>query len=342
MLCFRSFSGLGDRGSIQGEEMQLCVDHLTESEKTDTMANTCSYQRRSWITAKDILWLFYLYPGRILSRIPALVRLLPRLTEPAVQMLSAARRAELLKNLCTAFGPEIPIAVLGGLARSCIANDMRRAADDLLLGFTDTKVRCISFRGREHLDSAMAAGKGVLLAGLHWLAECAALRYLTGTGYPVMSVRNREPPDQYMGRLGQRFLQPRYVRFLHDVIRDEVFLQDPECVLKILGRLRCGGIVSVLLDAPFSQQVIELPFLGQTRDIPAGIFHLIRVSGCTALPMIALGHAQALEIQIERPLAFDWSLPFEEFCQACLLPLIRFVESKVREHPEQWDLWTKH
>jgi lauroyl/myristoyl acyltransferase len=57
--------------------------------------------------------------------------------------------------------------------------------------------------------------------------------------------------------------------------------------------------------------------------------------------MTALGHAQALEIQIERPLEFDWSLPFEEFCQVCLQPLIRFMESKVREHPEQWDLWTR-
>jgi hypothetical protein len=57
--------------------------------------------------------------------------------------------------------------------------------------------------------------------------------------------------------------------------------------------------------------------------------------------MLALGHAQALEIIIERPLTFDRSLPNEEFCQAYLPPLIRIMESHVRKHPDQWDCWTK-
>jgi lauroyl/myristoyl acyltransferase len=299
------------------------------------------YQPLPWVTAKDVLWALYLYPGRLLSRIPTLVHLLLNIAEPVVQMLSAPRKDELMQRFAAALGSEKPSSVFDDIARKYIANDIRRVGDDLLLERTNANVRCISFRGREHLDGALAAGKGVLLVGLHWFAERAAMRFLTETGYPVMSVRHQEPPDQYMGRLGRRFFQPKYIRFLHTVIRDEVFLGDRECALKILGRLRCGGIVSILLDAPFSQQLVELPFLGQTRNIPTGALHLTRISGCTVLPMLALGHAQALKILIERPLTFDRSLPNEEFCQAYLPPLIRIMESHVRKHPDQWDCWTK-
>lgn len=299
------------------------------------------HQSLPWITAKDILWASYLYPGRLLARIPTLLCLLLNVAEPLVQFLSRARKYELVEKFATALGREKPPSFFDDLTRRYIANDVRRGGDDLLLERTNAGMRCISFQGREHLDSALSAGKGVVLVSLHWFAERAAMRYLTEIGYTVMSIRNREPPDEYMGRLGRRFLQPRYVRFLHGVIRDEVFLQDRECALKIVARLRRGGIVSILLDAPFSQEVMEVPFLGRTRDVPKGMLHLAGLTGCAVVPMLALGHAQALRIRIERPLTLDPALSHDECCEAYLLPLIRMMESQVREQPEQWDCWTK-
>lgn len=296
---------------------------------------------RPLITMKDILWALYLYPGRLLSRIPSLTYRLIDVAEPVVQVLSTALKKDLVQKFATALASEKQPVSFDQLARRYIANDVRRTADDLLLERTSANLRCISFQGREHLEKALAVGKGVMLLSLHWFAERAAKRYLDETGYPVMSVRHRIPPDQHMGRLGRQFLQPRYINFLHGVIGDEVFLQDPECSLKMLRRLRGNGIVSILVDAPFSRELIELPFLGQIRDVPTGPLHLAKISGCEVLPMVALGHAQALEIRIEEALTFDRTLSPKEFCQAYLPPIMRIFESHVMEHADQWDCWRK-
>ena len=184
-----------------------------------------------------------------------------------------------MEKLAAALGPGVPSSRLKLIARRFVANFVWRAGDDLLLLRDPAPTRCRLFQGGEHLDAALATGKGALLVSLHWYAGRAATRYLAAAGYPVLTIRNAKPPDLLMGRLGERILQPRYNRLLHAVIRDEVFIQDRECSLKILGRLRSGGIVDLHCDAPFSQSLIERPFLGQSFPFPAGMFHLARTSG---------------------------------------------------------------
>ena len=293
------------------------------------------------IAAKDIFWALYLYPGRFLARAPKILNFCLKISQPAIQLFMKPLRNELAHHLLTAFGPEKTYSACDSIARKCIENDVRRVGDDLLLEHNQTPIRCFAFNGRKHLDDALAAGNGVLLLGLHWMAERVALQHLMNSGYPVMSIRNQEPPDDCMGRLGRKFLQPRYVRFLHNVIRDEVFIQDRECSLKILGRLRSNGIVSLLIDAPFSQEVMKLPFLGKTRYISTGALHLARISSCSVLPMIATGNADGLEIQIHPPLVFDYSIPKEEFCRRYMPLIIQILELSVLRYPDQYDCWSK-
>ncbi len=293
------------------------------------------------IAIKDILWMVYLYPGRFLARAPKILNLCLKISQPVIQLFMKPLRNELAHHFLTAFGPEKTYSACDSLAGKYIANDVRRIGDDLLLELGNAPVRCIAFHGRKHLDDALAAGNGVLLVGVHWMAERVALRHLMNIGYPVMSVRNQEPPDKYMGRLGRKFLQPRYVRFLHNVIRDEVFIQDRECSLKILGRLRSNGIVSLLIDAPFSQEVMKLPFIGKTRNVPTGALHLARISSCSVLPMIATGNANGLEIKIHPPLVFDYSIPKEEFCRRYMPVITKILELSVLRYPDQYDCWIK-
>jgi KDO2-lipid IV(A) lauroyltransferase len=322
--------------------MSTRASSTADQKNLTLLTRACSEQPLPWIKVKDLLWFLYLYPARWVSRTaPPTLKLFLQLIEPAFQVFSAPRRHEVERKLAVAFGPATPPPRIKAIARRFVANFVWRAGDDLMLLRDPPPVHCRSFRGREHLDAALAAGKGVLLVSLHWYAGRAANRYLETAGYPVLTVRNEEPPDELMGRLGRRFLQPRYIRLLHDVIRDEVFIQDRECSLKILSRLRIGGIVDLHLDPPFSRRLIEHPFLGEPLQFPVGFFHLARNSGSAVLPMLVRGCAQDLEIRIAPPLPLDRSLPFDEFCLAHLSPLVRIFESYVLEYPDQWELWTR-
>ena len=134
-----------------------------------TLKHASSGRPLPWITVKDIFWALYLCPARWVSRISLpILNLFLRLIEPAFQVFSVPRRDEVARNLAVAFGPGTSPAVLEAIARRFVANFVWRAGDDLMLLRDPPPLRCRSFQGREHLDTALAAGKGVLLASLHW------------------------------------------------------------------------------------------------------------------------------------------------------------------------------
>jgi lauroyl/myristoyl acyltransferase len=294
-----------------------------------------------WVEPKDAAWAAYLVGGRWLAQAsPTALRRLLGLSEPLLQRLARRRRDHLAGKLVAARA-EVRPDEAEDFARAFMAKAVRRAGDDLVLAAGTPALRCTSLRGREHLDAARSAGKGVILASLHWYAARAAKRYLAAIGCPVLTVRNGRPWSDCASRLGRRWLEPKYVDLLHRIIRDEVLLQEPDCTLKILARLRTGGMVDLHLDAPLSAHTLRLPFLGRERAFPTGLFHLARLSGAAVLPLIVRGHAGALDIEFGAARPLDRALPGPALAAAGLPPLVRLLEEHVLQHPAEWDLWTR-
>jgi KDO2-lipid IV(A) lauroyltransferase len=267
--------------------------------------------------------------------------LIGRLVEPVYQVISRKKRREVLRYLTQASGPGFPAADLTETARRFIANALFRVFDDLILHklASTNRLTFSELRGLEHLRDAMAAGKGAIIVSGHFYANRVAKRYLAEIGYPMMSVRHGQPPDPAMGRLGERFLQPRYIEFLHGVIRDEVLLQDPDCVLKILKRLRAGGLVNIHVDAVFSRHVVSLPFLGTYWLFPTGFLQIARLSRCALVPMLCLGDSRRLTIIFDEPIDLDYGLSELQFVSVNLPKLVDKLQSQIRQYPDQWDAW---
>ncbi len=195
--------------------------------------------------------------------------------------------------------------------------------------------------GFDHLKNALANGRGAILTSGHFYANRLAKHRLGKLGYPILSVRNGRPRDLWMGRFGARLLQHRYVEFLHRVIGDEVFIQDPECSLKIFRRLRAGGIVNVHLDANFSRQRLQIPFLGRPKWFATGLLEIVRLSGCAVVPMLCLGNQMSSSISFGEPFVMEPARVREEFVQVNLPVLVRMLEEQVLKHPDQWELWVR-
>jgi KDO2-lipid IV(A) lauroyltransferase len=285
--------------------------------------------------------LLYLYPVRFLFRVmPAgLVRNGVELALPVVPMLFRAARREVERKLTTALGASDETS--RRIAERFLANLVRRMRDDLIGDrlLASGQLPRVELAGLDHLESARQAGKGVMLVSGHFYATRLAKRYLAEIGYPILSVRHHSPPDTQMGRLGSRWLQKRYIEFLHGVIREEVLLDDPECTLKIFARLRSGGLVHIYLDAPFSHEQMRLPFLGRNPRFPAGFLRIVRLSGCALVPMTCLGHSSRLVIRFEEPVWPGDSGGPEEFTARNLPPLVRWLEAQIRAYPDEWDAW---
>lgn len=299
--------------------------------------------KRRLVRVKDFLWLAYLYPLRFLSAaLPAgAMYLIGRLVEPIYQVIARGKRREVMRHLTQALGPGVSTVGLRETACRFIANAVFRVIDDLMLNrlAAHKKLTCAELRGLEHLKAALAGGRGAIVVTGHFYASRVAKRYLAEIGHPMMSVRHGEPPDPAMGRFGARFLQPRYIDFLHGVLRDEVLLQDPDCVLKILKRLRAGGLVNIHVDAVFSPHTVSLPFLGTYWSFPTGFLQIARVSRCALVPMLCLGDSRRLTIIFDEPIDLDYGLSEDQFVSVNLPKLVDRVQSQIRQYPDQWDAW---
>ncbi len=155
---------------------------------------------------------------------------------------------------------------------------MFRTLDDLLLvGPSSRKaLLCTGLEGIEHLDRAVAAGKGVILLTGHFSANRICEHHMTSIGYPMLAVHNQNPRNDMAGRLGLRLFQARYIELQRCANPDLVYVQDPECSLKILQRLRAGGLVNIQFDGLARTRVAERSFLGVPWRFPAGMLDIVR------------------------------------------------------------------
>lgn len=300
---------------------------------------------RPLVSVKDLLWFVYLYPLRFVATRLSAANLyrLGGLMEPVFQALAAKRRRIARERMRKALAAEISDREVDRLSRRFVANAIWRALDDLHLADPQSASRFPPpvIEGLDHLTGALSAGKGALLLTGHFYANRLAKHYLAKNGYPVMSVRNGEPPDQWMGRLGARLLQPRYVQFLHRVIADEVFIQDPQCSLKIFRRLRGGGLVNVHFDASFSTQVMTLPFLGGTKEFATGLLEVVRLSQCAVVPMVCTGNQREWAIRFDEPLRLTPADSRGAFVAANIHQFVARLERQVIEHSSDWESWIR-
>jgi Kdo2-lipid IVA lauroyltransferase/acyltransferase len=302
-------------------------------------------RHRPLISAKDLLWLLYLYPLRfVATRLSAgsLYRL-GRAIEPLFQLAARSRKREAVERMELAFGARLSRAEIESVAQRFVANAIRRALDDFHLADPRLAARLPppELHGLEHVDAARAAGRGVLLVSGHFYANRLGKHHLARMGYPVLSVRHGRPPDGWMGRLGEAALQRRYIEFLHGVIRDEAFLRDPELTLKIFRRLRCGGLVNVHVDVAHSPRHELIELLGKPRRFATGLLEIVRLSGCAVIPMRCRGNQRAASITFGEPLAMTPCGSREEYARENLRRLVGELERQIVEHPDQWELWVR-
>ncbi len=293
------------------------------------------------LTLNDLLWLLYLYPIRLLAIfLPRwLLYALGKLSDPIVQLHARQRKAKAAPWIARVCGVS-PAEALR-IAGQSLSGGIYRTLDELLLlrPSSAKMLRCNGIDGFEHLEEAIARGKGVILVVGHFCANRIAVRYLAAQGHSALSVHNQSPSNRAGGRFGKRFLQPRAVQLQERANPDQVYIQDPDCVLKIMRRLRAGGLAVVQVDGRGGKKVVDHSFLGIPWRVPSGVYEIIRVTDCAVVPMLALGRSSGFRIRFDPLLAVDRTASRETFLSANLSAVLSVVEKQIVEHPQDWRLW---
>ncbi len=291
------------------------------------------------LTVDDLLWLLYLYPLRVLSAFgpQALIYSIGRLFRFRVRK----RREIVTQRLLTVQCAGIARDQVPQIADNFLANSAIRMLDDLMLSWPSSakRLRCSGIQGIEHLERGRSAGKGLILLTAHFCATRVAKRYLATIGRPILTVRDQTPHGDWWGRFGRRILEPRRVEFLHAIIGESVYIQDRECTLKILRRLRSGGLVNIHFDGQSGTRTTPWSFLGTPRRFSTGIFDLVRLSGCAVIPMLCLGRSSGFRIIFGPMLDIVQAPGRDEFIRANLPAFVQTVEKQILDYPEEWEQW---
>jgi lauroyl/myristoyl acyltransferase len=316
-------------------------------EAVPTSASAASPQPRATLplfTANDLLWLVYFYPicwlARILPR--SFLYAIGKLVDPIVQLHLHDRKEKAVPWIAEACG--VTAGRAREIARRSLTNNLFGTLDDLLLlrPSPEGMLCCQGVEGRHHLESAIARGKGVILLVGHFFASRIALRYLAKNGYETLSVRNRQPSNAAEGRLGRRFVRARRSEVQQRVLPDHVYVQDPECTLKIMRRLRAGGLAAVQLDGRAGTNPLEYSFLGMRRHLASGTFEIVRLSGCAVVPMLCLGRSDGFRIRFEPALEIVPATSRDAFVCANLPRFVTVMERQIIANPEEWRLWNPY
>jgi KDO2-lipid IV(A) lauroyltransferase len=179
----------------------------------------------------------------------------------------------------------------------------------------------MAVEGREHLDAALAAGRGVILVLPHMGSWDVSAAYAASIGYPILAVADRFP-----GSLNDAVVESRW-RFGMEVVP----IGRP-AVPKILERLKSNGIVALVCDLEQGPGV-AVRFFGRTAIVPSGPASFAMKTGAVVLPIYQYatgpGRQQA---RIDSPVAVGAG----DTKQSVMQRVIERFEGFIKEHPDQW------
>jgi KDO2-lipid IV(A) lauroyltransferase len=243
------------------------------------------------------------------------------------------------------FSPEGRIRVVHDCfrLRACIDLDRLRLA-----GNGQGFAKLVKIRGLEHIEHALAQGKGAVIGSAHFGSWEGAVGLLGVLGFPVRVIA-------YRGRrrrlsLGQMLVRPDGLtrtllgNILKHHLRQPYIFVDRDSrsmvVVEAARLLEQNELIFTMMDVAESPSrhpnAVPIPFLNGLAHVPTGA---VRIAKSTGAPfLICLIHRsrdwrhQVLEISAPIPTEGDT----DEINRRC----VRLIEDAIRSEPAHWRSWS--
>ena len=264
------------------------------------------------------------------------------------------KRTELARNVRLVLGNELSPAAQQQVVRdwfrllSCGVVDVKR----LRRGARPLR-RLVEIRGREHLEAALAAGKGAILCSAHFGSHASGLSVLHASGFPVTHIGrwdhnyNYDHRVNYNRRVGvsplERWFWERV--YTRPVLRYrqrpniEPWSGRPQVAMQAAAVLRANEVLSISIDAPpldnERARAVDVPFLGRRAQLLPGVVTLAQLTGAPVLMGFLYRGAdyrhQVWEISAPVPLEGETATAFG----GCVAE----VSAAIRRSPAHWNFW---
>ncbi len=202
--------------------------------------------------------------------------------------------------------------------------------------------------GIEHLQQALAAGKGVILLEASFFgARGWSKQVLRERGVCVYQVHVERHLAGFASgpntQVQHKYIKPILDSWEKPFVAEVVELPQSESLtytrqlLSILGR---NQVVCVSGEGHSGQKYINLPFLGQQRPFATGIVSLAKLSGAPLLPLFCMRDPNGkTRLIIESPLDLQMGTDREARIESGMAQYVAVLESYIRAYPSHYRNW---
>ena len=255
-----------------------------------------------------------------------------------------ARRTELARNLRLVLGNELSAAAAQQVTRewfrlfSCQPVDVKRLRDG-----AQPLRRLVEIRGREHLEAALATGKGAILCTGHFGSCSSGFSVLHANGFPVTAIGRWWWNYEARVSSAERWFWDHVCArpLLRHRQRPNIEPSPGRVQVAALAAaaLRANEVVAISIDAPpldsDRARAVEVPFLGRRAGLMPGAVTLAQVTGAPLLMGFLYRAAdyrhQVWEISAPVPVEGESETAFER-CAA-------EVSAAIWRSPAHWESW---
>lgn len=280
---------------------------------------------------------YLLYSVLPLDCIYALSRLHGRLT-----YLAGRRQRRIVRhNLVDVLGPTRGAAEADVLTRRFF--EYRRLRGLLLAMAPRLTSRELSellpVEGIEHLDAALAEGRGAILLGSHLNSLCMfdAIVLLRERGYDigVALPEERDPwAPSRLRKLADRLTGAKTLYELTGAFYAQFNIRP------IVRRLARNGIVAQTGDGLHSARFIEVDFLGKKVPFPTGMAAVAQVTRAPVVPMFQVGAPpDHLRVVLEEPWSVERGNDGAEALAAAVARFASRLEHHLLQNLACWEHW---
>jgi KDO2-lipid IV(A) lauroyltransferase len=254
------------------------------------------------------------------------------------------KRTNLERHLRQMLGGELGRAASRKAARDWFRFASCEAVDVMRLRHRARPLRrLVKIEGQEHLEAALADGKGAILCCAHFGSYNSGLSLLHASGFPVTTIGRWQ--YKYTARLSsaeRRFwdwVLARRVRRHRQRPNIEPWPGRLEVAALAASALRANEVVTISIDAPpldsDKARAVDVPLLGRQARLLPGIVTMARLTGAPVLMCSVYRSAdyrhQVLEISAPVPMDGDTATAFGR-CAAG-------VSAAIRRSPASWVYW---
>ncbi len=269
---------------------------------------------------------FYRLGFSMANRIPrTILYSLADFVGDASRICYKARDRNVRENLRSAF-PESPPREIEGLAKRIFRNYARSLVDfGRYRGMSPGKLEgeISGVEGGEHIDTALRAGRGILLVtghignwelgGLYFVSKGLTLNVV---GLPDIAPEINDIRETYRKRYD---------------IRTILLDGTPFAALEMMAALRRGEVVAMLVDRWENGNGVQVDIFGKPRLLPRGPFVLSRATGAMILPGFVVRSGRSYIGIYEKPFMAEGrdDAPYARI-------VARSLEQIITRYPDQW------